>query len=109
MMQDRLRLGVVALLVGGALTGGLLFGSALVSAQTPGPDDTPAAEDTPADSTTPSLTPEAEQTPDDGTTPSDGEKSRDVACDKDSDGQPDAGSGSGTRLGGISPDGGAAF
>jgi hypothetical protein len=107
-----LRLGVVALVAGGALTGGLLFGGALVSAQTP--SDTPAAEDTetPADTTTPQVAPDANETPTDkgGTTPdashSDTDKAgRDGECDKGGDGQSDARPEGGTRFNGAPSDG----
>jgi hypothetical protein len=65
-----LRFGVLALIVGGALTGGLLLGGSLVSAQTP--DNTPPAGST---QTTPDVTPPStdqapsnnNQTPDAGT------------------------------------------
>jgi hypothetical protein len=89
-------MGVIALLAGGALTGAVLFGGALVSAQTP--SDTPTAEE----GATPHATQRA-QTPDNDATPDDSGRPHDGMCDKDGDGQPDGRGSSGSS--GFSPGG----
>ena len=99
-----MRLGIAALLAGGAITGALVFGGALVSAQTP--SDTPVAGDTqtPQD-TPPTVTPQTDQTPSDGSqtpnqAPSDSQNP-DHHCDMNGNGQQDSSINGGTRFGGA--------